>query len=350
MMKLILRYRIALLGLFVCVFFVPAHAQDKKIQVAIVAFYNVENLFDTIYDPVTKDKEFLPDGIYKWNSAKYNLKIEHISEAISRIGEEVVPGGPVVIGLSEIENRAVLEDLAKSANLKPKSYGVVHYNSPDRRGVDVGFLYQKNRFVVEGSHPFRLVASDTSFRTRDQLLVWGKLDGELVYFLVNHWPSRRGGEARSSPKRKEAAALARHIADSLMKMDPFVKLVIMGDLNDDPTNTSITKVLNAKSSLDAVKAGDLYNPMFKLYNNGIGSYAYRDSWDLFDQTIVSYGLTSCSSNSYKLSKAKIFNQQFLKQKTGTFAGYPWRTAAGGQYLAGYSDHFPVYLILERESK
>jgi hypothetical protein len=325
-------------------------SQEKKIDIAILAFYNVENLYDTIDDPITDDKEFLPAGIQNWNAAKYNLKIERISEVISKIGQEVLPGGPAIIGLSEIENRGVLEALVNSDNLKSKNYGIVHYNSPDRRGVDVGLLYKKNRFIVEGSQPMPLRTSDTSFRTRDQLLVWGKLDGEQIYFLVNHWPSRRGGEQRSAPKRRAAAELARHITDSLMKINPNVKLIIMGDLNDCPNNASITKYLRAKGKLEEVIAGDLFNPMLKLYRDGIGSYAYRDSWDLYDQIIVSYGLTGEDKSGFKLLKAKIFNETFLKQKTGTFAGYPWRTAAGGQYLGGYSDHFPVYGVFGKEIK
>ena len=325
-------------------------AQEKKMDIAIVAFYNLENLYDTIDDPITDDKEFLPDGIQNWNTAKFNLKIEHMPEAISKIGQEVVPGGPAIIGLSEIENRGVLEALINSDNLKSKNYGIVHYNSPDRRGVDVGLLYKKSRFTVEGSMSIPLRTSDTSFRTRDQLLVWGKLDGEEIYFLVNHWPSRRGGEQGSAPKRKAAAELARHTVDSLMKINPNVKIIIMGDLNDNPNNASITKYLKAKGKPEEVVAGDLYSPMIKLYRDGIGSYAYRDSWDLFDQIIISFALMGTDYSSFRLMKTKIFNEAFLKQKTGTFTGYPWRTAAGGQYLGGYSDHFPVYGILGKEVK
>ncbi len=336
--------------LFISLICITLYAQDKKLDIAIVAFYNVENLYDTINDPITSDEEFLPSGIQNWNSAKYNLKIERISEVISKIGGEVVPGGPVVIGLSEIENRTVLQDLVNSESLKSKNYGIVQYNSPDRRGVDVALLYQKNRFVLEGSKPFTLKTADTSFRTRDQLLVWGKLDGEEIYFLVNHWPSRRGGEMRSAPKRKEAALLSKRICDSLMTINSNTKMIIMGDLNDNPNNASITKFLKAKGNLPEIQPGDLYDPMYKLYQDGIGSYAYRDSWDLYDQMIVTYALTGNDLSSFRLLKAKIFNEQFLKQKTGTFTGYPWRTAAGGQYLMGYSDHFPVYSILGREIK
>ncbi|HOY32981.1 MAG TPA: endonuclease/exonuclease/phosphatase family protein [Bacteroidales bacterium] len=329
---------------------ITLNAQDKKLNIAVVAFYNVENLYDTIDDPKTDDAEFLPTGIQNWNTAKYSLKLQRISEVISKIGQEVVPGGPVIIGLSEIENRYVLEDLTNSEPLKNQNYGIVQYNSPDRRGVDVALLYQKKRFTLEGSKPFTLKSSDTSLRTRDQLLVWGKLDGEEMYFLVNHWPSRRGGEQRSAPKRKDAALLSKQISDSLFKMNPNVKLIIMGDLNDNPNNASIAKHLNAKGEINKITQGDLYNPMFGLFQDGIGSYAYRDSWDLYDQMILTSAFLGTDRNSYKLLKAKIFNEQFLKQKTGTFSGYPWRTAAGGQYLMGYSDHFPIYVILGRETK
>lgn len=323
-------------------------AQEKKINVALVAFYNIENLFDTIDDPKIDDAEFLPGGLQKWNSEKYLHKLDRLSEVIIKIGNEVVPGGPVILGLSEIENRTVLEDLSKTEKLKSSNYGIVHYDGPDRRGVDVALLYQKSRFTVSGSKSFRLTTSDTSFRTRDQLLVWGKLDGEEFYFLVNHWPSRRGGEKRSAPNRKAAAELGRHIYDSLFKQNPKVNFVLMGDLNDNPNNASVTKHLKSKGNKSDMLAGDLFNPMVKLFNDGIGSYAYRDTWELIDQIIISAPLADENSSSYKLLKVKVFNENFIKQKTGTFAGYPWRTAAGGQYLGGYSDHFPVYAIFGKE--
>ncbi|MCK9613378.1 MAG: endonuclease/exonuclease/phosphatase family protein [Bacteroidales bacterium] len=326
------------------------NAQDKKLSIAIIAFYNVENLYDIYDDPLTDDAEFLPDGSQKWDLDKYNLKLQRLSEVISKIGQDIVPDGPAIIGLSEIENRTVLEDLVNSDALKAKNYGIIHYNSPDRRGVDVALLYQKSRFVQEGSKPYTLSTSDKSFLTRDQLLVWGKLDGERFYFLINHWPSRRGGEKRSAPKRIAAAMLSRNIVDSLKQNNSDVKIVIMGDLNDNPNNASIRKYLNAKTSKDKVVSGDLFNPMYKLFMDGVGSYAYRDSWDLYDQIIVSSTLTGKEYKSYKFIKAKVFNEQFLRQKTGTFTGYPWRTVAGGQYIMGYSDHFPVYAIFGREAE
>jgi hypothetical protein len=244
----------------------------------------------------------------------------------------------------------VLQDLTNTEPLKSLNYGYVHYDCRDKRGVDVGFIYQKNRFKVIGSKPFPLITSDTSFYTRDQLLVHGTLDGEEVYILVNHWPSRRGGEKRSAPKREAAAQLSRSIADSLMAINPSVKMFIMGDLNDDPIDASLTKHLKAKAKVEDVKTGDLFNPMYKLFSDGIGSLAYQDSWNLFDQIVITSSLTGKDFSSYRLFGARIFNEEFLKQKSGAFAGYPFRTYVGGQFTGGYSDHFPAYLILAREVK
>lgn len=339
------------LGLLTLLFVIHLSAQEKKkYQIAIVGFYNLENLYDTVNDPNKNDEEFLPDGKNVWTGDRYKLKLQNMANAISRIGESTLKGGPAFLGVSEVENATVIQDLLNTEPLKSLSYGYVHYDCRDRRGVDVGFLYKKDRFKVLGSKPFPLITSDTSFYTRDQLLVNGLLDGEEVYVLVNHWPSRSGGEKRSAPKRVAAADLARHIADSLIENVPNVKMLIMGDLNDDPTDASLVKHLKAKKDIKEVAKTDLYNPMYKLFSEGIGSLAYQDSWNLFDQIIISYSLTGKDFSSYKLYGARIFNEDFLKQKTGAYAGYPFRTYVGGQFVGGYSDHFPSYLILARELK
>lgn len=329
---------------------IQANAQEKQYKVACVAFYNLENLFDTIDQPEVDDAEFLPNGSYNWNSERYYYKLNHMSDVISKIGGELVKGGPIVIGFSEIENRSVVEDLTKQPALLPGNYGIVHYDSPDRRGVDVALIYQQDHFKVLFSKSYRLTIPDKpDFLTRDQLLVSGLLDGELIHFIVNHWPSRRGGEKRSAPMRNAAASLTRHIADSLLNADSTAKIIIMGDLNDDPVNNSLRKFLKAKGSVEETKAGDLFNPMYKLFRDGIGSLAYRDSWNLFDQMIISYPLLN-DNTGLKFFKAKVFNQPFLAQKEGSFAGYPWRTYVGTNFMGGYSDHFPVYLFLIKEKK
>lgn len=244
---------------------VRAQSQEQKYQVACVAFYNVENLFDTINQPEVNDEEFTPEGSNRWNSVRYWEKMDHLSTVITQIGDEYVKGGPVLIGLSEIENRSVLEDLVKQPAMAASGYDIVHIDGPDRRGVDVALLYRKANFTVIASKSIRLtMPEDTAFITRDQLLVSGLLDGEEFFIIVNHWPSRRGGEKASAPKRNAAAALARHTVDSLQKINPAAKVIVMGDLNDDPINKSVAKVLQGMPTQEEARGGKLYNPMHNL--------------------------------------------------------------------------------------
>ena len=326
-------------------------AQEKKIKVTCIAFYNLENLYDTIDSPDTDDAEFLPTGPNTWNTEKYMLKLDHMSEVISQIGDEQLKGGPAIIGFSEIENRGVLEDLINTPRLKKSGYAIVHYDSPDLRGVDVALIYKPSVFKVEKSYPVRLtLAGDTAFRSRDQLVVKGLLDGEPLTIIVNHWPSRRGGEARSAPKRAAAANLSRAIADSICNVTPNSKIIVMGDLNDDPIDKSLVKVFKAKGKAENLAPCDFFNPGYKLFKDGIGSLAYRDSWNLFDQTLISAGLINNVNGGWKFAVAKVYNKNYLTQKDGAFKGYPFRTMVGGVFIGGYSDHFPVYVFLTKEVK
>ena len=341
---------IFIVAFFICTKFVSA--QEKKYKVGCIAFYNLENLYDTLNDPNTNDDEFTPNGPYKYSGERYKEKLKHMSQVISQIGNEYVKGGPVIIGVSEIENRAVLEDLIKQDSLKASNYGIVHFNSPDKRGVDVGLLYQKNNFTVTSSKSVTLkIPGRTDFFTRDQLVVGGKFNGEQLYIIVNHWPSRRGGEKRSAALRNAAADLCKSIVDSIQNIDSTAKVIIMGDLNDDPTNKSLTNHLKAKGNQAEVGKRDLYNPGYNMFKKeGLGSLAYRDSWNLFDQIIISGTLLGDDRSTYKFFKAKIFNRNFLTQKEGAFSGYPLRTYVGTTYMGGYSDHFPVYIFLTKEIK
>ncbi|HNW97103.1 MAG TPA: endonuclease/exonuclease/phosphatase family protein [Bacteroidales bacterium] len=327
-----------------------ASAQEKQYKVACIAFYNQENLFDTINDPNINDEEFLPDGKNKWNAKRYEEKLNHMSEAISQIGDEYVKGGPVIVGLAEVENYNVVQDLVNTPKLKSSNYGIVHYDSPDKRGIDVALIFRKDYFKVIDSRNVKLnVAGKPDFATRDELVVHGTFDGEPLYVIVNHWPSRSGGQKRSAPMRNAAADLCKSIVDSIQKIDSTAKIVIMGDLNDDPTDASLTKHLLAKSEISQTGTKDLYNPMYNIFKKeGIGSLAYRDNWNLFDQIIVSGTLLGDNKSTYKFYKAKIFNRNFLTQKDGAYAGYPLRTYAGGVYQGGYSDHFPSYIFLIKE--
>jgi len=324
--------------------------EEKKYHVGCIGFYNLENLFDTIDSQVNDDTEFLPGAPNRWDSRKYQHKLDNLSEVIVQVGTELTPDGLAILGISEIENRLVIEDLVRQPSLKDRNYQVVHYDSPDERGVDVGMIYQPKYFTVTASKSYRLnIPGDTSFLTRDQLLVSGQFNGDLMHIIVNHWPSRRGGEKTSRPFRKAAALLSRHITDSLLALDPAAKIIIMGDLNDDPIDKSIKIHLRASSDPYDMPSS-LYNPMEGLYRKGIGSLAYQDSWNLFDQIIVSSGLVGADKSTYKFHTAKVFNKSFLLQEEGKFAGYPFRTYGGGVYLGGYSDHLPVYIFIVKEAR
>ncbi len=329
----------------------------KKFIVRTIAFYNQENLFDTIDDPEIRDDDFTPRGSYGWTSERYRHKIHNMAKVISGIGRDKTGAPPVVLGVAEVENRNVMEDLVNDPQLKPYHYGIIHFDSPDHRGIDVGLLYMKGVFQPIRMRVFPLKIYDDQGRriyTRDVLLVSGNMDGEELHIIVNHWPSRRGGEARSRPLRMAAARLDMQIIDSLQRENKFAKIIIMGDLNDDPDSPSVKEVLRAKGKKADVQPGGLYAAMEHFYRAGIGTLAYRDSWNLFDQIFVSYPLIEGTTgrqkdySTFKLWKSGIYNKTFLTNRKGAFKGYPFRTYAGGQYLGGYSDHFPTYIILIKQ--
>ncbi|MFT5861814.1 MAG: endonuclease/exonuclease/phosphatase family metal-dependent hydrolase [Flavobacteriales bacterium] len=331
-----------------------AKAQDKKTyRVQTIAFYNVENLFDTENDPITFDDDRTPDGKDRWTEEIYKDKVAKMAKVISEIGADVSQNAPALIGLAEIENRKTVEALANDEALLSKDYGIAHFDSPDRRGIDVALMYQKALFKPSHISNHELLIydnNDASKRvfTRDQLLVSGYLDGDLIHVIVNHWPSRSGGEARSRKKRMDAAALNRKIIDSLQSNDPYAKIITMGDLNDDPTSPSVKKVLKTGGTKDNVKAFDLYNPMEPMFKKGIGTLAYRDGWNLFDQIIVTQALLRDDYSTYRYYKAGIYNKNYLSNPRGRYKGYPYRSFANGGYTGGYSDHFPVYIYLIKE--
>ncbi|WP_220429203.1 endonuclease/exonuclease/phosphatase family protein [Tenuifilum thalassicum] len=316
----------------------------EQYKVSCIGFYNLENLFDTI--PGENDTEFTPNGRNKFTSERYWHKINHMSEVISQIGSEIFPGGPAILGICEVENRSVVEDLVNSPKLKPSGYQIVHYESHDHRGIDVGLLYRPEFFKVTShrSVPLR-IKDNPNFKTRDQLVVSGLLDGEPIHIIVDHWPSRRGGEKRSLPYRMAAAKLTRSLVDSILATDPNAKIIVMGDLNDDPDSKSVIKGLGANPYRNKLKPGELFNAMGSLYHEGIGTLAYRDSWNLFDNIIITQSFLNTDKTTWTFYKAKVFNKPFLQQKSGRFAGYPWRTYVGGNFMGGYSDHFPVYMFL-----
>ena len=330
-----------------CLFANFVNAQEQQAyKIGLVGFYNLENLFDTIDDPLKIDEEFTPDGVNQWNTEKYMAKLHNMAYAISTIGLDYTPDGVAILGVSEIENRLVLEDLVAQPEIKDRNYQIIHYESPDRRGVDVALLYNPKYFTVTGTRSYRtVVPGEPDFITRDQLLVSGLFDGEPMHFVVMHWPSRYGGEKRSLPGHVAAATLCRHITDSLLTDDPNAKVIMMGDYNDYPTNKSITKYLRANGDRKRLQEGEYFNPMYELHQNGIGTNYFNDVPGVLDQTIMTPALLPTDYSSYQFKNAKVHNKEFLKQHGGRYNGFPVRTFAAGVWAGGYSDHFPVYVIL-----
>lgn len=322
-------------------------AQNRRVQVAGVAFYNFENLFDTIpNNPEGRDLEFTPGGSRQWDGRKYREKVHNLAYAISHFTTKTTPYGPAIIGVSEIENRSVMEDVARQPEIAAWNLQIVHHDSPDARGVDVGLMYNPRYFRLENVTNHRL--TEVPFRTRDQMCVVGSLLGQRVAVIVNHWPSRLGGQEKSSPNREAAARLSKSIADSLWQIDPEIGVIIMGDLNDDPMDKSCAKVLGAKPDAKDVQAHGFYNPFWKMLERGIGTLAYKSSWNLFDQIILSGNLTDKGEQSrWHFFEAKVWNLEFLRDTEGNRVGYPKRTYAAGSYLGGYSDHFPTEVLLRR---
>ncbi|TQI69505.1 Endonuclease/Exonuclease/phosphatase family protein [Gramella sp. Hel_I_59] len=319
----------------------------RDYHIETIAFYNVENLFDTVDDTLTFDDDRTALGKDNWTEERYYVKIANISRVLAEIGTQESKKPPLVIGLCEIENKKVLEDLIAHPNLAQFNYKIVHYDSPDERGIDVALLYRSQSFVVTNSQARKLMIYDEDKRdyTRDQLVVSGIAMGQETHFIVNHWPSRSGGEAKSSYKREKAAMLNKRIIDSIYQEDPKARIIGMGDFNDDPTNKSFKKFLQTKAEIQDLKEGDLYNPMENMLKRGRGTLAYRDSWNLFDQFYLSESLLNRTSEGFQYYKAGIFNAPYLITQGGQYRGYPMRTYGSSGYQPGYSDHFPVYLYL-----
>ncbi len=325
--------------------------KSKAYTLRTIAFYNCENLFDTVNDSLTFDDDRTPEGRYNWTEERYLKKVENLSKVISKIGYETSKTSPDIIGLCEVENLAVLENLVQHPNLRAKDYGIIHFDSPDERGIDVALLYKKASFIPSSFISHRLLLFDDMGEreyTRDQLVVGGTMDQEEVYFIVNHWPSRRGGAAKSQPFRVRAALLNKRIIDSIQKLDLDAKIIAMGDLNDDPIDDSLKKILKTKVKKDQLDSLSLYNPMEAMFKKGVGSLAYRDKWNLFDQIFFTSNLVTEDRTRLTFWKAGIFAPEFIRTDKGRFKGYPWRTYSGGTYTAGYSDHFPAYLFLLKE--
>lgn len=350
------------------------HQQPKRYALYGVAFYNLENLFDTLHDAGKNDYEYLPDGRNKWGKMKYEAKLHNMARVLSELCTDKLPQGPAVIGVSELENHLALEDLLHQPSLAGRGLKYVDVAGPDRRGVECAFIYNPRFFQMERyMHvPYYYAPSgrvddplvgfytdeqgevqaytdlkgDTTHITRGFLVMQGLLAGERMFFIVNHWPSRAAG----SETRERAGYQVRMLKDALMASHPEAKVMIMGDMNDDPADKSMTTALGCKHQTDKVKkATDLFNPWHEtLYKRGQGTLLYQGKWNLFDQIVFSGNLLGTDRTSLKFYKHEIFMRDYLFQQEGKYKGSPLRTHAGGVWLNGYSDHLPTYVYLIKE--
>jgi predicted extracellular nuclease len=317
-------------------------SRSKRKNTVNVAFYNVENLFDTVNNPLTADNDYTPIGKLKWNSKKYHQKIRKITAVISQIGKNSSASPPAIVGLVEVENAKVVKDLVLHKNLSKFNYNYVHYDSPDERGIDVALIYNKDFFEVISTDTHSLYLTDDEGDidyTRDLLVVKGKLNGELIHVLVNHWPSRRDGDEETKYKRIKAAKQVQRVVNDIKSKEEEAKFIIMGDFNDDPTSESVK---------DFLVTDELYNPMQTLFEKGEGSSTYYKEWHLFDQIMFSRSFFDTEKSTHTFLKAAIFKKDWLRFHKGKFKGSPFRTYIGPWYQGGYSDHFPVYLTFEKE--
>ncbi|MFR9651224.1 MAG: endonuclease/exonuclease/phosphatase family protein [Rikenellaceae bacterium] len=317
-------------------------------------FYNVENLFDTIDDPHTRDNDFLPRGRYRWDGERCQRKIENIAYVLGDIAD-VTGEMPTIIALCEVETREVVEQLAEQSQLVAANYQVVHYDSPDQRGIDCALLYSPDRFHLEGSAAYRsIIEGEPRHRSRDMLTMWGTIDGEQIFILVGHWSSRLGGVRKSEYKRIAAAQLMRRVIDSVASLRPMSRFIAMGDFNDNPDDESIVTHLRAKGSIEHMGDGDLFNPFYAYHIAKLGSQVYRDLWSMTDNIVVSKSLVDGRVGALQLRPTKgdnslygvIFSPSYLLEREGRYRGYPHRSYRAGVYLDGYSDHLPIYITLD----
>jgi len=334
-------------------------------QTHVIVSYNVENLFDYTRDTTINDVDFTPEGRFNWTPEKYWHKVDRKAEVFQRIAQ-AVGAWPILIGLQEVENRSVLQDLANHQRIRAARYQIVHYDSPDRRGVDVAFLYCAQTLQYISSKPILVRGGDfPRLRTRDILWFKAAIDTDTFHFFNNHWPSRLGGQRASEPRRELAARILRDVVDSIKEAAPHHRIVIMGDFNDEANYSSMHEVLRARSRQN-LQEGDLFNPFYIMQREGLGTIPFRDGWSMFDMIVMSQNMID-GSGGFQLKtppgaarprarrgdrnpdpfEAIIFKEPFLLEQEGRRQGYTWRSFLGGVYQWGYSDHLPVYIFISR---
>lgn len=321
-------------------------AQNNTSHDVAVAFYNCENFFDTVHNPDKHDEEFTPEGKYHYTTKIYEQKLHNIATVIQNMGGE---DGPAIVGMAEVENNTVLADLVAQPEIARRNYKYEWFNGPDPRGINVAMIYEPTHFTVLQAEPIHVDLTGVSGKsiTRDVLHVRGVLYGDTVHIFVNHWPSRLGGEDESGPKRAIAAKVDKDAIAAILQKEPGAKIIVMGDLNDNPTDNSVVNVLGAKATKSEVPEAGLYDPWTDIYTGGQGTETYKHSWNLFDQIIISGGLLHNPNHKLHYDKAEIFKPDFIIDQYKGHEGEPKRSFVGTHWINGYSDHFPVILYLSK---
>lgn len=327
-------------------------AQKNDVNELTVAFYNVENLFDTLDTPDKFDEEYTPEGKRKWGSERYENKLKNLAKVISSMNDG---NAPDILGLCEIENKQVVDDLVATKALIKYNYQVVHRESKDWRGIDVALIYKEGTFNLDKVFTYHVPMPDSISPTRDVLVVQGTISNKPISFFVNHFPSRSEGLKKSQPKRISAAKTLRHVIDSILEANPTNNILAMGDFNDEPSDSSMKHYVKAEKPITNDKAWHntdltpqvMVNLMFQLKELGKGSYKYRKYWNMLDQILVNSSLFIGRDGLQVVeNSAGIYAEDWMKQKTPKYFGSPMRTFGGRKYLAGYSDHFPVFIKLK----
>lgn len=311
-----------------------------------VAFYNVENLFDTLDDPNNpRDNEFTPSGRLNWTPERYQQKLDNIEQVIATLNY------PAILGLSEVENRKVLNDLTQHKGMATQNYGIVHIESPDYRGIDVALLYDSTLFTVTRIDTIRFTIPKEiveEYTGRDILEVEAVYQQtDTLLFFVNHWPSRSGGLQKTEGRRLYTAAKLRARLNQRLANQPKRKVILMGDFNDEPDNASVASILGILPKGSTPMDGLFYNCLTDLDRQKQGSYNYRGNWNMIDQIMSSAALIRTDAP-LKIVKAGVLKEDFMLYKDPKFGKRPSRTYGGPNYYGGYSDHLPVYIDLAKE--
>ena len=357
--------KLRLITVFILLFAVSAGAQKIPGKRSyVIGFYNLENLFDTYHDEGKNDYQYLPDGQNEWTEAKYAKKQHNMATVIKAMAKD---NGRyhTILGVSEVENRHVLEDLVSQPEIEDANYQIIHYDGPDRRGVDCALLYKPEQFtpIASESIPFTFEPSEIdfsewtaeekdNFKTRDLLMVRGTIDGEMFAIFVAHLPSRIGG--KGADLRPRGAEIIYRRAMQLEEEFPGIRIVVMGDMNDNPTDVSMTRFMHGKETIAEVGEHDFFSPFLSMLKAGYGSLAYRGEWNIYDIILVNRQLVAPSDKGLKIMKinkkgfyGRVFKKDFMTQQSGQYKGTPFRTFSGGAFVGGYSDHYPTYIVVSK---